>query len=359
MSIQRADASRADLKSMLPAEMEAFVAELGEPSYRARQIFDWVHNKGVAEIDEMTNLSKSLRTALGEVAFVTRLRLVAQRESQTGQAVKFLFEVPTGERVESVLIVDGARRTVCISSQVGCPLDCKFCATGRMGLVRNLTPGDILDQLIQVSAYAQERGERVTNVVMMGMGEPLLNYDAVVRALYLMRQTEGVGLGGRRITVSTAGYVPGIRKLAHEELNVGLAISLNATTDAVREELMPINRRFKIDDLLEVAREFHQLRGYGVTFEYVLMDGVTDSDEDAVRLAQLTADVPCKINLIPYNELGSESDFRRPSQARLKAFYRALEGAGAEFTVRESRGRDIDAACGQLFDNQEAAVAAH
>lgn len=358
MDAEVVDTQRADLKGMLPAEVEAFVAGLGEPSYRAKQIFDWVHNKGVADIGEMTNLSKSFRTSLSQVAFITCLDLVVQRESQTGQAVKFLFQLPTGQRVESVLIVDGARRTVCISSQVGCPLDCKFCATGRMGLVRNLLPGEILDQLIQVSAYAQERGERVTNVVMMGMGEPLLNYDAVVRALYLMRQTEGVGLGGRRITVSTAGYVPGIRKLAHEELNVGLAISLNATTDAVRDELMPINRRFKIADLLEVAREFHQLRGYGVTFEYVMMDGVTDSDEDALRLAQLTADVPCKINLIPYNELGPDSAFRRPPQGRLKAFYRVLEGAGAEFTVRESRGRDIDAACGQLFDSQqEAAVA--
>ena len=359
MSMQRAGASHVDLKGMLPAEMEAFVTELGEPSYRARQIFDWVHNKGLAEIKEMTNLSQSFRTELGRVAFITRLRPAARRESQTGQAVKFLFELPTGERVESVLIVDGTRRTVCISSQVGCPLDCKFCATGRMGLVRNLSAGQILDQLIQVSVFAQKRGERVTNVVMMGMGEPLLNYDAVVRALYLMRQSGGVGLGGRRITVSTAGYVPGIRKLAQEELNVGLAISLNATIDSVREELMPINRRFKIADLLEVAREFHQLRGYGVTFEYVLMDGVTDSDEDAIRLAQLTADVPCKINLIPYNELGPDSDFRRPPSGRLKAFYRVLDKAGAEFTVRESRGRDIDAACGQLFNSQEAVVIEH
>ena len=209
-----------------------------------------------------------------------------------------------------------------------------------------------------LSAYAQARNERVTNVVLMGMGEPLLNYDAVVRALQLMRLEAGLALGGRRITVSTAGYVPGIRKLAREDLNVGLAISLNATTDDVRAQLMPINRRFKIADLLEVAREFYQLRGYGVTFEYVLMDGVTDGDEDAVRLAELTRDIPCKINLIPYNELADGGPFRRPSQRRLQAFYRRLEGAGAEFTVRESRGRDIDAACGQLFDSAPSRAAA-
>ncbi len=353
MSAGQKHSQQVDLKGMLPEEMAAFVADLGEPAYRARQIFDWVHNKGVQGVEEMTNLPKTLRSSLAQAAFVSHLQQVVRRESTTGQAVKFLFGLATGERVESVLIIDGTRRTVCLSSQVGCPLDCKFCATGRMGLVRNLRAGEILDQLLQVAGYAQERGERVTNVVMMGMGEPLLNYDAVVQALRLMRQEEGIGLGGRRITVSTAGYVPGIRKLAREDLNVGLAISLNATTDEVRERLMPINRRFKIADLLDVAREFHQLRGYGVTFEYVLMDGVTDSDEDAVRLAALTADVPCKINLIPYNELGAESAFRRPTQGRLQAFYRILEGIGAEFTVRESRGRDIDAACGQLFNSQQ------
>ena len=344
-----------DLKSMLPAELTDLVSELGQPAYRTQQILDWLYVKGAREIAQMSNLSKSLRSLLSERTRITSLLEVDRQESATGEAVKFLFELPTGQRVESVLIVDGDRRTVCLSSQVGCPLDCKFCATGRMGLIANLQAGQIVDQLLQVSLYARERGERVTNVVMMGMGEPLLNYDQVVRALRLMRLQEGVGLGGRKITVSTAGYVPGIRKLVAEDLNVGLAISLNATTDEIREKLMPINRKYKIADLLEAARNFFDRRGYRVTFEYVLMAGLTDLDEDALRLAKLTRDTPCKINLIPYNELEEDGLYRRPSRRRLDQFYRLLRDSGTEFTVRESRGRDIDAACGQLYHQQEKA----
>ena len=347
------DTPHQDLKAMLPAELDELVSELGQPAYRTQQILDWLHVKGAREIAQMSNLSKSLRSLLSERTRITSLLEVDRQESATGEAVKFLFELPTGQRVESVLIVDGDRRTVCLSSQVGCSLDCKFCATGRMGLIANLQAGQIVDQLLQVSLYARERGERVTNVVMMGMGEPLLNYDQVVRALRLMRLQEGVGLGGRKITVSTAGYVPGIRKLVAEDLNVGLAISLNATTDEIREKLMPINRKYKIADLLEAARNFFDRRGYRVTFEYVLMAGLTDLDEDALRLAKLTRDTPCKINLIPYNELEEDGLYRRPSRRRLDQFYRLLRDSGTEFTVRESRGRDIDAACGQLYHQQE------
>lgn len=347
------DNPRPDLKAMLPDELDDFVGELGQPTYRTRQILDWLYVKGVRDVGEMTNLSKALRDMLAQKTRITALRQVDCQESATGEAVKFLFELPTGQRIESVLIIDGDRRTVCLSSQVGCPLDCKFCATGRMGLIANLEAGQIVDQFLQVSLFARARGERVTNVVMMGMGEPLLNYDEVVRALRLMRLEEGLGLGGRKITVSTAGYLPGIRKLIAEDLNVGLAISLNATTDETREQLMPINRKYKIADLLLAAREFFDRRGYRVTFEYVLMAGLTDADEDARRLAGLIRDVPCKINLIPYNEFEDDERFRRPSRRRLEQFYRVLGELGVEFTVRESRGRDIDAACGQLYYRQE------
>ena len=337
-----------DLKAMLPNEIDQLVGELNEPAYRTGQLLDWLYAKGVHDVRAMTNLSKILREKLAVRTRITRLHLVERQESATGEAVKFLFELPTGQRIESVLIVDGTRRTACLSSQVGCPLDCKFCATGRMGMIANLEAGQIVDQFLQVNRFARERGAKVTNVVMMGMGEPLLNYAAVVRALKLMRLKEGIGLGGRKVTVSTAGYIPGIRRLMAEDLNVGLAISLNATTDELRDQLMPINRKYQLAELLAVAREFFARRGYGVTFEYVLMAGLTDADADARRLAELTRDIPCKINLIPYNETDADPRFRRPAQRRLAQFYQVLKGYGVEFTVRHSRGRDIDAACGQL-----------
>lgn len=338
-----------DLKAMLPNEIDQLVGELNEPAYRTGQLLDWLYAKGVHDVRAMTNLSKMLREKLAARTRITRLHLVERQESATGEAVKFLFELPTGQRIESVLIVDGTRRTACLSSQVGCPLDCKFCATGRMGMIANLEAGQIVDQLLQVNRFAQGRGAKVTNVVMMGMGEPLLNYAAVVRALKLMRLKGGIGLGGRKVTVSTAGYIPGIRRLMAEDLNVGLAISLNATTDELRDQLMPINRKYQLAELLAVSREFFARRGYGVTFEYVLMAGLTDADADARRLAALTRDIPCKINLIPYNETDADPRFRRPAQRRLAQFYQVLKGCGVEFTVRHSRGRDIDAACGQLY----------
>ncbi len=345
------DASeRLDLKGLLPGELRELVGRMGQENYRANQLLSWIYGKGVTDLDEMTDLSRTFRDALKQVAWISRLRELVCRESGSGQAIKFLFELPGGEKIESVLIVEGKRRTACLSSQVGCALDCKFCATGRMGLVRNLSAAQIIDQLLQIGQVVHQRGERVTNVVMMGMGEPLLNYDNVVRAIRLMGLELGPGIGGRRITVSTAGYLPGIRKLAREEVNVGLAISLNATTDEQREQLMPINRKYKIADLLAAAGEFYELRGRRATFEYVLMAGVTDADEDALRLADLTRGLPCKINLIPYNELGPDTPYHRPSRARLTRFIDLLESRTAvAVTVRESRGRDIDAACGQLY----------
>lgn len=339
-----------DLKGMSPEELVEFVGRLGQQPFRARQLQAWIYAKGIADLDAMTDLSARFRAELRQVARVSRLALHATRESRTAQVAKFLFALPGGERLESVLIADAGRRTACLSSQVGCPLGCRFCATGRMGFVRNLTAAQIIDQLLQISAYARGRGERVTNVVMMGMGEPLLNYDEVLRAVQLMRLELGPAIGGRKITISTAGYVPGIRRLAREPLNLGLAISLNATTDEVRQQLMPIGRKYRIAELFDAAREYFELRGRRVTFEYVLLDGVTDGDDDALRLADLTRDLPCKINLIPYNEPGPDSVFRRPPPDRLEAFRLLLESKAVHaVTVRDSQGQDIDAACGQLY----------
>ena len=236
---------RPDLKAMFPDELDEFIASLGQPRYRTRQILDWLYAKGAREPGEMTNLSKALRAQLAERARITSLHQVDRRESATGEAVKFLFELPTGQRVESVLIVDGERRTVCLSSQVGCPLDCKFCATGRMGLIANLEAGQIIDQLLQVSQFVRERGARVTNVVMMGMGEPLLNYSAVITAMRLMLDDLSFGLSRRRVTLSTAGLVPAIDRLA-KDCPVSLAVSLHASDDALRDKLVPLNRKYPI-----------------------------------------------------------------------------------------------------------------
>ena len=349
-----AGGDKVDLKGLLPDELEALVGQWGQPVYRVKQLLAWMYGRGVSDLEAMTDLSKAFRQQLGQIARITRLSEAQRRVSSTGQAIKFLFALPGGERIESVLIIDGKRRTACLSSQVGCALDCQFCATGKMGFIRNLSAAEIIDQLVQVDQVLKAQGEQVTNVVMMGMGEPLLNFDQVVRAIRLMRLEMGTAVGGRRITVSTAGYLPGIQRLAREGLNVGLAISLNATTDEAREQLMPINRKYKIAQLLEAAAEYFDLSGRRPTFEYVLMDGVTDADEDALRLADLTRGIPCKINLIPYNELGPDSLYRRPSPARVGRFRRLLEEQSPmAVTMRESRGRDIDAACGQLYQAHE------
>jgi len=367
-----------DLKGLMPAQLRQVAIEMDEPAYRGDQLFEWLQVHQETDFTKMTNLPASFRHALLEAGAGTpTLNLVETSDSGTGKAVKFLFDLETDSsgqnqgQVEAVLIVDGGRRTACLSSQVGCALDCKFCATAKMGFLRNLTAGQIVEQAHKLHQEALRRGERLTNIVMMGMGEPLLNYEAVVRALRLVRATEGeVSIGGRKMTVSTAGHVPGILRLADEEdLNVGLAISLNATEDETRSQIMPINRKWPIAELLAAAAVYFDRKGRRVTFEYVLMDGVTDLDEDADRLAALTASLPCKINLIPYNELdpglqgsemglqgsdvglqGSDQVFRRPSSARVDRFTRRLKNATRHtVTRRDSRGRDIDAACGQLY----------
>ena len=343
-----------DLKGLKMKELVEFVADMGEQPYRGRQLWSWIHEQKADSFAVMTDLPIGFRNRLAECATV---KLMEQREfckSSTGMAAKFLFDVPGGGLIEAVYISDGKRRTACLSSQVGCPLDCKFCATGKMGFFSNLTAAQIVDQLLRLQRYADGQGERVSNIVMMGMGEPLLNYDQVTLALRIIRSQES-GIGGRRITVSTAGYIPGIRRLAREdEINVGLAISLNATTDETRTRLMPINRKFPLSELVTAAREFYERRGRRVTFEYVLMQDITDGDDDAVRLAALTNDFPCKINVIPYNEcieaFVGKIEFKRPSKHRIKAFADILKkNTYATVTIRDSRGRDINAACGQLY----------
>jgi len=336
-----------NLMGMTLEEIEEFIQGLGKERYRARQLFRWIYRKGATDFGVMTDLSKSFREELSRIARIGGVREVRRLVSEDRTAAKFLFRLEDGAYVESVLIRDDDRRTVCLSSQVGCPLRCRFCATGQMGFHRNLTAGEIVGQLLHVRRVLWEDGEDLTNVVLMGMGEPLLNYDQVLKAVRLIRHEMGITLGARRITLSTAGVVPGIERLAEEGVPLGLAISLNATDDATRTELMPINRRYPIGVLIRAAKDFARTYKRRITFEYVLIHGVNDSLGDALRLADLLRGIPCKINLIPYNPI-PDAPFRRPPMEQVLRFQEVLLSHHYTATLRDSRGRDIQAACGQL-----------
>lgn len=349
---------RVDLKSLLPDELRAFVARLGREQYRTSQLLRWIHGRGVADFGAMTDLAKGFREELPRVARVERLEEAARTTAGDGLTTKLLLRLGDGWHVETVLMREGKRRTVCISSQVGCAFGCDFCATGQLGLIRNLTVGEIVDQLIQARTVLEgqllangkdgSEGRPITNVVMMGMGEPLHNYESVTNAVRLMGLEMGLAISATRVTISTAGLVPMIYRLAEDLPKVGLAISLNATTDEVRNRLMPLNRRYPIKELMVAAAHVARTsRKHRVTFEYALIAGANDSDEDARRLVKLVSSFPCKINLIPFNPISGRA-FKRPSKERIDRFHRILWERSLTATVRWSKGEDIAAACGQL-----------
>ncbi|MSS71659.1 MAG: 23S rRNA (adenine(2503)-C(2))-methyltransferase RlmN [Candidatus Latescibacteria bacterium] len=353
LDIQTAD-TRVDLKGLLPEELQAFISTLGKERYRTKQLLAWIYGRGAASFDDMTDLSRGFRAELSERARLSHLTEVLRTRSSDGKAVKFLFALSDGLQVESVLMFEKDRRTLCISSQVGCPLDCTFCATGRMGLLRNLTAAEIIDQVLAIRRELVAGDDDLTNIVMMGMGEPLLNYDAVTRAIRLMGLEMGPCLSAKKVTLSTAGHVPGILRLAEEGLKVGLAVSLNATVDEMRTRIMPINRKWPIADLLDAVRRYYRRIGRRVTFEYVLLAGENDADADADRLIALVRGIPCKINLIPWNPIASPGPrHQRPSQARIDAFADRLRASHLTVSVRYSKGDDIGAACGQLITNPQ------
>ncbi len=353
-----------DLRGSTLPELERFVAGLGEPAYRARQIYRWLHHRYAERFEEMSDLPKALRARLETCASVTPLSLDEVQASRDG-TVKFRFLTRDGHAIESVYLPEWRdrdddevapgrppdRQTLCISTQVGCAMGCAFCMTATMGLVRNLAAGEIVDQVYRVNRWLIETrglpGPRpVTNLVYMGMGEPLHNYAEVKRSLELLQSEAGANFSHRHITVSTSGLVPAMERLGRET-EVKLAVSLTGTTDEVRSRLMPVNRRWSLAELLDACRRFPMRRGRRITFEYVLLDGVTDAMEDADRLARLLRGIPAKVNLIAYNEsplLG----FHRPPEAVVEAFRARLARRGLTAVVRRSRGRDIAAACGQL-----------
>lgn len=333
---------KTDLKALSMGELKDFTEEKGLPVFRSRQLIHWIYEKRVESINEVTEFSKRLREGLSAEAFISNLKLLDRQVSKDGTE-KFLFGLEDGETIESVLIPDKDRLTLCISSQVGCAMGCRFCLTGKLGLKRNLRAHEITDQVISVARRSVPR--RITNVVFMGMGEPLANFDEVVEALE--RMTEYMKISKRRITLSTAGIADRIRELGLKAPHVNLALSLNATTDAVRDAIMPVNRRYPLKILLAACREFPLEPRRRITVEYVMLEGLNDTVEDARRLVGLLRGIPCKVNLIPFNPYEG-ADFRRPADERVLRFQEVLAASHVTALIRKSKGQDIMAACGQL-----------
>ena len=343
--------SSGDLKSLLLSELQEQLRNLGEPSYRAGQILDWLYKKRVDTIDKMTNLPRSLRSRLAEklpLGKIEIVRVLGARDTTR----KFLFRLTDENLIESVLIPASPalyggradRRTICVSTQVGCAYGCKFCASGLEGFSRNLSANEIVDQLIAVE---RATGEKIDNIVFMGMGEPLANLENVLRAIRIINAEWGVGIGARHITISTSGLAPQIRKLAEEPLQIRLAISLHGATDEVRNRIMPINRRYDIETLLSACDYYNAHKKQRLTFEYILIAGVNDSDEQARLLSRHARRLSAKVNLIPYNNV-SGLTWARPSEKRQEKFLSILRAQGNPATLRREKGHDIDAACGQL-----------
>ena len=340
---------------MTLADAEAFAVAQGWPRFRGEQAWRWVHARGARGWGEMTDLGKDGRAAFAEAAAIGSLELAEVQTSRDGTR-KLRLVTRDGHSIESVLIPDGDKTTQCISSQVGCAVDCQFCATAKLGLRRNLDPGEIVDQVYLARRLLAEvePGRRITNLVYMGMGEPLHNYDNVLTSLRILTDDKGAGLGQRRITVSTSGLVPKLERLGAEDVRPNLAVSLNAPNDAIRDQIMPINRKWNIAKLLGALRAYPLEQRRRITFEYVLLAGVNDSLADAAQLARLLRGIKCKVNVIPYNP-HPEAEFRRPSPAAVDAFQQECKRLGLPTYLRTPRGDDIDAACGQLANRVDGA----
>ena len=344
------------LLGFTPEELTALVVELGQPAFRGKQLAEWVYAKRAAEWDAMSNLPKPLRESLaGSVAL--RSMSIARVERSADTTSKFLLKRRDGRFIETVLLPaspalygeSSDRRTLCVSSQVGCAYDCKFCASGLAGFARNLSAAEIVEQLVQVEAHS---GQRVDNIVFMGMGEPLANFSNLVRAIEILNAAWGIGLGARRMTVSTSGLAPQIKKLADIPLQIRLAISLHGASDAVRDQIMPVNRKYPLEELFDSLAYWKQRHKQRLTFEYILIENVNDSLEQARLLMKRARSVEAKVNLIPYNTVEG-LPWKRPSEAQQEAFLSVLTEAGVPATLRREKGHDIAAACGQLRLKQE------
>lgn len=329
--------------------LKLVLQEAGLPSYRYGQILYWLYKKRVSSYDDMTNVPKTARALLNEQFTLGKLPVASVLKSEKDDAVKFGFEVgDNNDIIESVLLYDGKRRSLCVSSQLGCALECVFCETGTMGLKRNLTQYEVLGQVIAANDYLTDHSDRlVSNLIFMGMGEALSNFDTFISSINILMNEECFGIGGRKITVSTAGVIPYIDKLIQSGLNVNLAVSLNSYSNENRNVLMPINKKYPIEELIKASVAFHRQTGRKLTFEYVLISGENDTDEAVTALIKLLRGIPCKFNIIPLNNY-TNAELNSPSSDELNHFAARLADKGIAVTVRKSRGSDISGACGQL-----------
>jgi 23S rRNA (adenine2503-C2)-methyltransferase len=341
----KTSSGKIDLKNLDPSELHQFLEFFGKERYRSTQILRWLYQKGIHSFEEMTNLSKKFRQELSQVSFISTLQLLRLEQSRDGTQ-KFLFQLEDGRRIESVLIPDKKRLTLCLSTQVGCAFGCRFCLTGKMGWRRDLSVSEIVNQILCARETLEEKSS-ITNIVLMGMGEPLANYNNTLKAINLMHHPDAFNFSSRRITLSTVGLLPELERLTKEKILFRLAISLNATDEEARSQLMPINRRYPLRKILEVCRNFPLRSRARITFEYVMVEGINDSPQDAKRLIKILKGIPSKVNLIPLNE-APEIPFKRPSEEKIKGFQEILMEGGLTAIVRTSKGREISAACGQL-----------
>jgi 23S rRNA (adenine2503-C2)-methyltransferase len=337
------------IKNLLLEELQIYLESLKLPGYRANQIFNWIYQKKVLKWEEMTNLPSEMGHKMMELGVELCTLTVDSIVTADDGTTKFLFELPDHERVESVFIPESERNTICFSTQVGCGMGCAFCATGKKGLTRNLTTAEIVDQIIRVEALT---GKRLTNLVAMGQGEPLVNYEALLKAIRIINHPKGLGIGARRITISTCGIVPAILKLATEPFQVNLAISLHAADDSLRNQLVPINKSFPLNKVMDASRAYIKATGRRITYEYTLIDGVNDRPCDRENLIKLLAGMLCHINLIPFNQI-PDTKFSRSKAGLIKEFALALNQAGIETTIRKERGSLLTAACGQLCNSRQ------
>lgn len=336
-----------EICSLSLEKLKIWMTENGEKSFRAPQVFDWIYTKGAKSFDEMSNLSKDLRVKLSAMFKFPAIKLLKVIDSDDGETSKYLWELADGRRVESVLIRSDDRRTVCVSCQVGCPARCAFCASGKEGLLRNLSVGEIVEQVLHIDRLLKEVGERVCHIVFMGMGEPLENYDAVVQAIGIFHDPAGLHISQRKITVSTVGVVEGIKKLAKEDLHVNLVLSLHAPNQHIRKKVIPYARKYPLEEILMAMDDYGRDTKRDITYEYTLLAGINDSTYCARELATLLKGKQCTVNLIPYNPVDG-LNLKRPDGEAIARFRDCLTDAGINATWRYTKGKDIAAACGQL-----------